>query len=266
MRFVAETTKPSFTVAAVDLEEFVGFLDIEHYLRLKGKDNWSAEGNQSQLMIRNAIARVLYDRTPTSPADIPPVYLEFARRLTTSDYVLTFNYDLLLESALRAVNLPYRRFPTRYAKVGTLSNTVDDNRDELVLLKMHGSIDWFDREPLLDRFAAASAHPMPYDVDHAVFGPRCVVDASPLVDGPRESGDPLSELFHVTDIGPLLDEPFWKWSPLILTPSTAKLYGGSAIRDFWWGAQRGGGWNLGFAIVGYSLPIHDSYALQALYT
>lgn len=41
----------------VDLEEFLGFLDAEHFLGLKGKDTWSSDGNETQLMIRSAIAR-----------------------------------------------------------------------------------------------------------------------------------------------------------------------------------------------------------------
>ncbi len=69
----------------------------------------------------------------------------------------------------------------------------------------------------------------------------------------------------VGDISPLLDEPFWQWTPLILAPSTTKLYRAQPLRDFWWGAQRAGGLNLGFGIVGYSLPIHDEYSRQVLF-
>jgi hypothetical protein len=43
----------------VDCEEFLGFLDVEHYLGLKGSDTWSSAGNHSQLMIRKAIGQVI---------------------------------------------------------------------------------------------------------------------------------------------------------------------------------------------------------------
>src|SRR5215217_5688625 len=54
----------------VDVEEFLGFLDVEHYLGLRGKDTWSSEGNESQLMIRMGIAQVLSELTP-EPSSIP---------------------------------------------------------------------------------------------------------------------------------------------------------------------------------------------------
>lgn len=146
-----------------DLEEFIGFLDTEHYLGLKGKDTWSDEGNETQLVIRNSIARVLYERTPTSPGDIPAVYRQFARQVTTTDCILTFNYDLLLEAALEAEGVPFRRFPHRYASAGWSSNTISDKRQELVLLKMHGSIDWFDHSQFVRRSAAAARAPVPFD-------------------------------------------------------------------------------------------------------
>ena len=39
------------SIKDIDIEDFLGFLDVEHYLGLKGKDTWSSEGNESQLMI-----------------------------------------------------------------------------------------------------------------------------------------------------------------------------------------------------------------------
>lgn len=258
-------TEDASVADRIDLEEFVGFLDREHFLGLKGKDTWSDEGNESQLMIRNSIARVLHQRTPTAADEIPAVYLEFARELTPTDWILTFNYDLLLEAALTVEGVPFRRFPHRYASVGWSGNTIDNSRDELVLLKLHGSIDWFDYSRHKLRVASAESAPMPYSVKHAVFGEHRVVKSTPLVEGPRASDDPLLSIQVVPDIGPLLDQPFWEWNPLLLPPSTAKLFGAGALREFWWGAQRGGGWNLGFSIVGYSLPNHDEYARQMLY-
>lgn len=59
------------------------------------------------------------------PKRLPDVYLEFARRLNTSDQVLTLNYDLLMERALEEVGLPYRRFPRRYSEIRESSLTVD---------------------------------------------------------------------------------------------------------------------------------------------
>jgi hypothetical protein len=250
------------TAATIDYEQFLGFSDVEHYLGLKGKDTWSDEGNESQLMVRRAIAKVLQEQLPKEP---PPLYRQFARRLNTSDMVLTFNYDTLLESALEAEGVPYRLFPERWSDVGWSYNTVDNSRDEVVVLKMHGSIDWFDRAVYEHRRAAASACPTPYRVKHPVFAEDHIVTPTPLTDGPRREDDPLAKLYRVKDLDPLLARGFWECCPLILAPSQTKLFYAQPLREFWWGLQRTGGLNLALAVVGYSLPPYDLYARQALY-
>ena len=45
---------------SLDLEVFMSYLDIEHYLGLRGGDTWSREGNESQLMIKRAIGEVIH--------------------------------------------------------------------------------------------------------------------------------------------------------------------------------------------------------------
>lgn len=50
----------SITENEINFEEFISYLDIEHYLALKGKNTWTIEGNRSQLVIRNLIAKILY--------------------------------------------------------------------------------------------------------------------------------------------------------------------------------------------------------------
>jgi hypothetical protein len=37
------------------------------------------------------------------------------------------------------------------------------------------------------------------------------------------------------------------------------------LSDFWRGLGRAGGMNLGFGVVGYSLPCYDDYARQTIY-
>lgn len=48
----------------VDFEEFLGFLDIEHHLGLRGSDTWSSDGNESQVIVKPLIAQVLTERMP----------------------------------------------------------------------------------------------------------------------------------------------------------------------------------------------------------
>jgi hypothetical protein len=43
------------SVDDIDMEKFLSFLDLEHYLELNGSDTWSEEGNKTQLLVRHTI-------------------------------------------------------------------------------------------------------------------------------------------------------------------------------------------------------------------
>jgi len=262
IRYLDECEDRQETAETVDFQQFIGFLDIEHYLGLKGKHTWSEEGNESQLMLRRAIAKVIYERTPRTP---PVLYRKFARRLEFSDIVLTFNYDTLLESALEAEDVPYRLFPDRFSHIGRTSNVVDNSKDEVVVLKLHGSIDWFDRAPYSRKVCFAKGHPLPYEVEHPIFARNRIVEPVPLTDGPRAEDDQLAQIYRVKDVGSVLRRDFWECCPLILPPSQTKIFYAQPLRELWWGLQDAGGLNLSLAVVGYSLPAYDEYARQVLY-
>ena len=208
-------------------------------------------------MVRRAIADILHQRTPSNP---PNLYRKFARRLNSSDWVFTFNYDTLLESALEAEGVPYRLFPWRFSDVGAL-NTIDDSREEVVVLKLHGSVDWCDRSAYESSVEYSKHFSFSYEVKHPVFGKEPV----PLTDGPRNGDDPLVKVYRIHDIKPLLGLGFWEWCPLILAPSNMKMVYTPTLREFWSGMQRAGGLNLSIGVVGYSLPLNDEYARQVLY-
>jgi hypothetical protein len=262
LRYLERCEGRSESPEGINYEEFLGFLDLGHYLGLKGKDTFSSDGNESQLMIRNGIAQVLRERTPVAPL---PLYRRFARQLTVTDWVMTFNYDTILENALEAEGIPYRLFPHRYSDVGPLYSTVDDSREELVLLKLHGSIDWFDRSTYDETLAILGSSSTTYERDHPIFGRDRKVDPCLLTDGPRSADDPLGKIYRVKDTTPLQHCHFWQCVPLILAPSQTKILYARPIVDFWRGIQEAGGLSLSVGIVGYSLPPYDVYARQALY-
>ncbi len=283
LRFKQATVGLAPDANAVDFEEFLGFLDIEHYLWLQGSDTWSAAGNRGQLIIRWFIGQTLFERQQEGRARRPEVYRRFAAELRGSDYVMTFNYDTLVEESLEAVGRPYRLFPNRFEEIRVLSNTVDSSRDdvEVVVLKLHGSIDWFDRSgfddsvAVHDQFTDAVLHPHTADTyrrfppRHPVFGRENLVTPEPLLEGPQSPDDPLNRIWRVRDPAPLYDESAFATSllgssPFLLTPSHQKLLYAPTLVGFWNGLGRSGG-GLGVAIIGFSLPPHDAYALQALY-
>ena len=197
---------------------------------------------------------------------IPDLYLEFARRLDLTYIVITFNYDPLLEQALEVVGKPYRLFSQRYESVSEYCGTVDNSCDEVVVLKVHGSIDWFDRTSFDRRLKlhANSKIPPPKD---AIFSFEKELDLVSLVDGPRFEDDPLRSVYRAKNLSALYQEEFpFIATPRILPPSAAKIVYAVKANDFWSGIGRAGFLNGGLAIVGFSLPPQDDYARQIIYT
>jgi hypothetical protein len=256
------------TRETINFEEFLGFLDIEHYLGLRGSDTWSNDGNEGQVVVKTLIGDILTRYMPQHDR-IPELYLEFARRLQPGDFVLTFNYDVLLERALDAIRKPYRLFPSRFKSVSRFGGTVDTERElqEVTILKLHGSIDWFDKTAYsegvqIDREQGFDSLP-----SHPVFNSAEDWGLIRLLEGPRHADDPLLNMYRVSRIENLYRQDLmFMATPWILTPSTSKILYARTLEAFWQGLGRSGGLNFGMAIVGYSLPIHDSYARQAIYS
>jgi hypothetical protein len=220
-------------------------------------------------MVRKAIGQAIHAKTP-EPSNIPDAYRRFAGRLTSTDYILTFNYDALLERTFDLEGIPYRLFPDRYSEVHPLSCTIDSRRDdEIVLLKLHGSVDWFCRDAFDEHIQLVretpNMFPVGYQPNDPIFGHDAIVSPIPITDGPRPEDDPLTSLYRVAELNQVLAQPWWKCAPFILSPSTSKLFYAKHILGFWRGLQRAGGLNLSLGIVGYSLPKYDDYAMQAIY-
>lgn len=247
----------------IDFEEFMGFLDVEFYLNVRGSQTWSDDGNETQVLVKTLIGQILSEQTPR-PAEVPDLYLRFAHGLQPNDTIVTFNYDTLMERSLTRVGKPFRLFPSRYREVGIGTAEVDDSVEEIRLYKVHGSIDWFDRSRYKDLEDRCTSRGLgkPY---HAVFN-RPDIRLAPLVDGPRLPDDPMQEMHRVINIETLYSSirPF-EAAPWLLNPSAMKLLFAARVKDFWGYIARDGLANLGIVIIGYSLPPHDEYARQMLY-
>jgi hypothetical protein len=248
----------------IEFEEFLAHLDLEHFLGLRGSDTWSDQGNESQLIVKQYIGQVLWAGCPEA-SGMPRVYLDFAAELQPNDWVLSFNYDVLLERALERIGKPYRLFPQRFAQIGSTYNTIDSRKEEVVLLKLHGSIDWFDRSSYEERLEVANDSQVPYVPRDPIFGADPIVAIQPLVDGPRNDGDPLARLWRARSLDAIYGRDDPAAVPFLLSPSMAKFVYLQKLRDLWYGLGQAGGWNLSVVIIGYSLPAYDQYAKQALY-
>jgi hypothetical protein len=88
----------------------------------------------------------------------------------------------------------------------------------------------------------------------------------PLVDGPREKNDPLAQIHRIRDVERYYRSPaLFQATPVLILPSTNKVFSAQQFRDFWWGMSSVGSRNFRMAVIGYSLPQHDAYAHQVLY-
>lgn len=255
----------TLTPDQVNFEEFLAFLDIEHFLGLRGSDTWSVDGNETQVVIKTLIAEILAERMP-SVENIPPLYKRFAENLRPSDYVLTFNYDVLLERALESVGKPYRLFPTRYKSIGKSTGEVDSSHEEVVILKLHGSIDWFNRAQHSELEEQLKAQGLQPSLPHPVFENMGLLNVVPLVDGPRFPNDPLRHMYRVRELEALYSRQIlFHCTPWLLNPSSMKILYATTLQDFWDGLGNSGAFNFGLAVIGFSLPQHDDYTRQALY-
>lgn len=248
----------------LDLELFMSYLDIEHYLGFRGSKTWSQEGNESQLMIRKAIGHVIQSRTPQVDA-LPEVYYQFADALSVHDVVLTLNYDLVLERAFEKVGKPFRRYPNRFETVSEFGGTVDSKIEEVVLLKLHGSVDWFDDRQFLELKKSIDGKGGGRIPLHSVFDDPSRYGAKPLVEGLLPEGDPLKHLHWITRVDDFYARDGGFNAPFLLSPSHVKFVYAEPILSFWHGMGRSGGWNLGLSVIGFSLPPHDDYIRIGLY-
>ncbi|MCR9222108.1 MAG: SIR2 family protein [Alphaproteobacteria bacterium] len=251
----------------VDLEEFLGFLDIEHFLWLRGGDTWSQDGNESQIVIKTILSEIICKKTP-EPNNIPNIYRDFVNKLLPGDVILSFNYDCLLENALDLEGIPYRLVPSRYKEAGPVYNVCDDDRDEVVVLKLHGSINWFDKTSFINRKIygerVTGKNYMPQD---PVFDGSRGCDLEPISDGVWGEGHPLENVFVLKNPEIIYhNPPLFLFCPLIMAPSTNKLVYFSKITEFWSGMSGFGCLNFRMALIGYSLPEHDEYARQIIYS
>ena len=246
----------------IDLERVLAFSHRKHYLRLLGSDEYFGHGSRSIVAARKAIQQILIDATPK---EAPSLYRRFADQLTCNDVVLTFNYDTLLEQSLDAAGKPYSLTPEWW-----LSRDVTGTRPKYVdLLKLHGSIDWYDRKYHDDtnRWHFEEGHDVP-DRD-PIFGPHPSVQSEPLSKGNTDGfgHNLLNRVFRVRDHAkhfPLFDGPFAHVVPFILPLAYDKLLGYDAILDLWENLHRTMDAFSSITVVGYSMPPYDSYAYEAL--
>lgn len=257
----------SITENEINFEEFISYLDIEHYLALKGKNTWTIEVNRSQLVIRNLIAKILYQKMSLMKKSDYDLYNTFAENLDPGDIIITFNYDTIIERCLERKNKLYRLFLDRFSSVSHDGGIIDDSKKEVILLKMHGSIDWFDIEKYdtsYDYYKQNDYFQLP---KHAIFSNQHTFMPMKIINGPYFKDSLLNRIYRVNNLKKYFEQRnFVTESPLILSPSFNKIVYLNPLKEFWYSFYSAGSLNQKVVIIGFSLPEHDDYIKQPMFT
>ena len=185
--------------------------------------------------------------------------------MSSNDLVLTFNYDTLLEQSLDAIGKSYTLTPEWWLN----RKSSESGYKYVDLLKLHGSIDWYDRKYHDDavRWHLEEGHNVP-DRD-PIFGPNPSVQTEPLSRG--ETGELgqniLSRVFRVHNHSrhfPLDGGRFPHVVPFVLPLAYDKLLGYDPVVDLWRSLHHTLGVFSSIVVIGYSMPPSDSYAYEAL--
>jgi hypothetical protein len=245
----------------INFEEFMSYIDIDRHLALRGGDTSS-----SQEILKNLLAYVLYDHEIKITDQQFLLFENFADRLGTHDIVLTFNYDTILEKTLDRKNIPYRLYDDRYRFDKKTNTLVLDWKAEIVILKMHGSINWFDKTDYLKAKEELEFNGIYRTPQHLVFDGRMDDEIHRLLDEPFQPSDPFRNMYIVKNLDKYFNQNvFWQDAPFIIPPSYQKLVNLNYLRDFWYRFSSSGGLNKKIVIIGFSLPDHDEYIRQPLY-
>ncbi|MBU1101431.1 MAG: SIR2 family protein [Bacteroidetes bacterium] len=240
----------------INLEEFISYLDIEEHLRLLGSDHWSDAGNQSQILIRNYIAKIIYEQQSKMKVSDQKLYDQFVKLLKPNDLIVTFNYDTLIEDAFERNNIPFRYYWQKFSSVDQDgSGIIDTNNEDIILHKMHGSIDW-----ISDKHFTSKSDLCIWTKARERFSPKRII-ASPFQE-PNE----LQYIYRINNLSTYfsLNEPVLE-SPFIISPSFNKIVYLNPLRELWRGFISNGHFSKHLVFIGFSLPQHDDYIRQPLY-
>ena len=262
--FMSSVEGCQFTESEIDLEEFVSYLDTVSLLGLGNLEpphppDRAPNITRTLQLIRFLVAQTLFDHQSAAKDDNLDLYKEFVNRLNPADIVITFNYDTLLECTLDDLDKDYNL--VRIGRTSFYPITNDPiHGDYISVLKMHGSIDWFQELPQTEpgRSDYNDANIYPVSVGRRFGAHRLRILG-------ETSDDTLSRILRVPDMGSYFAKGVMSMDvPFVVAPSHQKLIYVSPLLGFW-RAFTETDFVKRVVIIGYSLPSFDQYARIALY-
>jgi len=250
----------------INFEDFISFLDLEYYLTLTG-ENWSSEGNRSQILVRNLLARIINNRQIKINVSAQELYDEFVKVLKPRDLIITFNYDTILEDALKRNSIPYRFNGYCYKEIKEDDSVIlDVECEDVILLKMHGSINWFSKDGFEKKREYHQRVGSPQLAVHTIFSNPYHYNLRSIIKGKILSDDPLRNIYQIDNLSSYLSicENVTE-CPHIISPSSYKLLYMQKLKEYWRGFNATGASSKNFVIIGFSLPEHDDYIRLPLF-
>jgi hypothetical protein len=247
----------------LSLESVIAYSHRKHFLGLIGSEERFSHGSFTVVAVRQAIQDIL---TSYSHATIPPLYIEFVKRLTPYDTVFTFNYDTLLEDSLELIGKPFSLTPEWWL--------IEDDEKEYVsrfvdIIKLHGSIDWYDKNYHEETLGYAAQFGITSPDRDPIFGDGNTIAYESLARGELKDGmgeNLCSRIFriphHRNHVSTLVGA--YNVVPFLLPPAFDKILGHDPIRDLWKNMHRTLDSYSDIIVIGYSMPVYDSYAYEAL--
>ena len=110
----------------VNFSDLFTFLEYQELREYGGCERWSDAGSREKLALKFYLAKTIAEFTPRDE-NIPKIYIRFAEQLHERDIIIIFNWDCLLEAALKKIEKEY---------------TYNFEENKIKLCKLHGSVNW----------------------------------------------------------------------------------------------------------------------------
>lgn len=252
------------------LEAVLAYSHRKHFLKVIGSDEYFEHGSRTIVAARQAIQEILIEYPK---GELPSLYFEFVKRLTPYDTILTFNYDTLLEDTFNLIEKPFSLTPEWWlAKEDENNGTAIKTNHFVDIIKLHGSIDWYDRYYHDDTRDFHKKYNYYIDVPDRdpIFGPAPSVPIESLARGNVEGelgNNLINRIFRVINHRehfPTILKSYTGVVPFLLPPAYDKILGHDPIRELWQNMHRTLDAYSVIVIIGYSMPSYDGYAYEAL--
>jgi len=222
-------------MGAPNAEDFARLCTHLEFIELRehaGGERWSEDGSREKLALKFFLSKAIALNTPEDDS-IPDCYLKFARSLTFDDIIVTFNWDLLLEKAIKKSGGEY---------------CYNYEEGKIHIVKLHGSINWINNEP-----RAMNRRKLDFN-----YRPLGFKDG--LMKNEVYSSDDLHQKHHWETARSLIDQV----KPLIVLPGYGKAFDVRLLSILWYRLEflniRSGG----VSIIGLNVS-EDDFIVESLF-